>query len=47
MSSSQEVGEAFGHPHNAYLELLLDNGIIGARAIPSLLMIVRRSLPPL
>ena len=23
-------GAAFGHPHNAYLELLIDNGFIGA-----------------
>jgi O-antigen ligase len=25
----EEQGEVFGHPHNAYLEMLLDNGIIG------------------
>lgn len=25
----EELGEVFGHPHNAYLELLFDNGIIG------------------
>jgi O-antigen ligase len=41
----QEVGEGFGHPHNAYLELLLDNGILGALcALPLFAMIVRRSL---
>jgi O-antigen ligase len=26
----EELGEAFPHPHNAYLELVLDNGILGA-----------------
>jgi len=26
----QQFGESFPHPHNAYLELLIDNGIIGA-----------------
>ena len=26
----QELGESFPHPHNAYLQLLLDNGVIGA-----------------
>jgi len=26
----EEVGERFNHPHNAYLEWLLDNGIFGA-----------------
>jgi O-antigen ligase len=25
-----ELGEGFPHPHNAYLELLLDNGVVGA-----------------
>ena len=25
-----EYGEVFPHPHNAYLELLLDNGVLGA-----------------
>ncbi len=30
-----EYGESFPHPHNAYLELLLDNGVFGA--IPVLL----------
>lgn len=25
-----EVGESFSHPHNAYLQLLLDNGFLGA-----------------
>jgi len=27
------VGESFPHPHNAYLEWLLDNGVIGAAPI--------------
>ena len=30
-----EYGESFPHPHNAYLELVLDNGVVGA--IPVLL----------
>jgi O-antigen ligase len=25
----RDLGEAFPHPHNAYLEMLLDNGVIG------------------
>ena len=32
------AGEAFPHPHNMYLELLLDNGIVGA--LPILLFFV-------
>jgi len=35
---AQEYGDSFPHPHNMYLELLLDNGIIGA--IPVLLVFV-------
>jgi len=31
--STWEIGETWGQPHNAYLELLLDNGIIGALMI--------------
>ena len=30
---SEELSEDFGHPHNAYLEQLLDNGIVGFLAI--------------
>jgi O-antigen ligase len=25
----EELGDSFGHPHNAYLELLFDSGIVG------------------
>lgn len=32
-------GEEFPHPHNAYLEMLLDNGIIGALPVFSLFII--------
>jgi O-antigen ligase len=28
-----EYGEIFPHPHNAYLQLLLDNGLLGALCI--------------
>src|SRR5205823_5726754 len=31
-----ELKEDFGHPHNAYLEMLLDNGILGF--IPMMLL---------
>jgi O-antigen ligase len=40
-----EFGESFPHPHNAYLELILDNGVIGA--IPVLffyLIIIKYSI---
>jgi len=37
--------ESFPHPHNAYLETLLDNGIIGfALVLPFYLMVLGRSL---
>jgi O-antigen ligase len=26
----KDLGEAFPHPHNAYLQILLDNGVVGA-----------------
>jgi O-antigen ligase len=32
----ETLGEDFGHPHNAYLETLLDNGIVGT--VPILLL---------
>lgn len=39
------LGEAFGHPHNAYLELLLDNGLVGfIIIIPFYLIVLKRSL---
>jgi O-antigen ligase len=40
-----ELGESFPHPHNAYLELLLDNGIIGfLGVIPFYLTILFHSI---
>jgi len=36
---------AFGHPHNAYLELLLDHGVIGG--LPILLLFVLITLKAL
>jgi O-antigen ligase len=37
-------GEAFPHPHQAYLQLLLDNGIVGfLLVIPFFLYVVRHS----
>ncbi len=40
-----ELGEDFGHPHNAYLQCLLDNGWIGAIPIFLFYLIVlRRSI---
>ncbi|MCC7462073.1 MAG: O-antigen ligase family protein [Gammaproteobacteria bacterium] len=41
----RDLGEDFGHPHNAYLQWILDNGIIGA--VPMfvfLLVMLRRSI---
>jgi O-antigen ligase len=38
-----ELREEFGHPHNAYLEMLLDNGIVGfVCVIPIYLMLLTR-----
>jgi O-antigen ligase len=40
-----DMGEEVGHPHNAYLELLLDNGILGSLLVlPIYLVIVFASL---
>jgi O-antigen ligase len=40
-----EYGESFPHPHNAYLQWLLDNGLIGTIPVFFLfLFVVRRSL---
>ncbi len=39
------LGEEFGHPHNAYLEILLDDGIIGFLCIvPLYLICMKKSL---
>lgn len=39
------TGENFGHPHNAYLEFTLDNGLIGlAILVPLLLLVIWRSV---
>jgi hypothetical protein len=39
----EELREVFDHPHDAYLEMLLDNGIIGfACVIPIYLMLLTR-----
>lgn len=41
----EELGEPFGHPHNAYLEQLVDNGIIGLTIVLLFyLAVVRKSL---
>jgi hypothetical protein len=38
-------GETFPHPHNAYLELLLDNGVLGfLLVVPFFLVVVVQSL---
>jgi hypothetical protein len=40
-----ELNEEFPHPHNAYLECLLDNGIVGLLMIvPFYLVVVKRSI---
>ena len=42
---AKSLGEGFAHPHNAYLELLFDNGLLGfAIIIPLYVLIVRRSI---
>jgi len=41
----RELGEDFGHPHNAYLQWLLDNGWVGAVPVFFLfLLVLRRSV---
>ncbi len=40
----ENYGEVFGHPHNAYLEFLLDNGILGFLfGMPIYAMLLRRN----
>jgi O-antigen ligase len=40
-----ELGEGFPHPHNAYLELLIDNGVVGAlMVLPFYLLIVWKAV---
>jgi O-antigen ligase len=40
----QELGEGFGHPHNAYFELLLDNGVVGTvLVLPFYLLVLTRA----
>lgn len=40
-----DLNESFPHPHNAYLELLLDNGVVGfVVIIPFYFVVVRRSV---
>ena len=42
---AKTLGEGFAHPHNAYFELLLDNGLIGFLiVIPFYAIMVRRSI---
>jgi O-antigen ligase len=42
--SLDTLGEAFGHPHNAYLEILLDDGVLGfIAALPIYLFMLVRS----
>jgi O-antigen ligase len=39
-----EYGEVFGHPHNAYLEFLLDNGMLGFLVgMPLFALLLRRN----
>ena len=42
---AEEIGDGFNHPHNAYLEMLLDNGLVGFFCvIPLYLILLRRLL---
>jgi O-antigen ligase len=42
---ANEFGDEFGHPHNAYLEILLDNGLIGFFCVlPLIFVLLYRSL---
>lgn len=40
-----EYGERFGHPHSAYLEMLLDNGLVGfILVVPFYLVILKKGI---
>lgn len=43
MSIWDKYGESFPHPHNAYLELLLDNGLLGFLVVVSFYFVVLRN----
>ena len=44
---AMELGESFPHPHNAYLEWLLDNGVVGFLiVIPFYLLLLIRGISP-
>lgn len=40
LQAALNTGENFGHPHNAYLEFMLDNGLIGMAVLLPLLIYV-------
>ena len=41
----KELGESFPHPHNAYLEQLLDSGVLGlALVVPFYLLVLARAV---
>lgn len=43
--AAEEFGDEFGHPHNAYLEILLDNGLLGTLCVaPLFFLVLQRSL---
>jgi O-antigen ligase len=43
--TGEELGDPFGHPHNAYLEMLLDNGWVGLFCVlPLFCVVLKRSL---
>lgn len=42
---TEELRDTFSHPHNAYLEILLDNGVVGLCCVlPLYYMVLRRSI---
>jgi O-antigen ligase len=38
--SAEEFGDEFNHPHNAYLEMLLDNGVLGFLCVVPIYFVV-------
>ena len=43
--AEEELGDGFAHPHNAYLEMLLDNGILGFLCVlPLFGILLKRSV---